>query len=60
MNSGIRCCRFAGESHLLAHPHLLPGRKFGLSTHPVLRAAAETGLLASYDPVLLAYRLRGC
>src|SRR5467141_4065598 len=46
----------AGESHLLAHPHLLAGQK-GLAEHFIsaLRAAAETGLLASYDPVLLAH-----
>ncbi len=50
----------AGESHLLAHPHLLAGQK-GLAEHFIsaLRAAAETGLLASYDPVLLAHLLVG-
>src|SRR6266700_2233897 len=44
----------AGESHLLA------GQK-GLAEHFIsaLRAAAETGLLASYDPVLLAHLLVG-
>src|SRR5260221_8008056 len=50
----------AGESHLLAHPHMLQGQK-GLAEHFIsaLRAAAETGLLASYDPVLLAHLLVG-
>ncbi len=51
---------FAGESQLLAHPHLLAGQE-GLAEHFIsaLQEAAETGLLASYDPVLLAHLLVG-
>jgi AcrR family transcriptional regulator len=51
---------FAGESHLLAHPHMLAGQE-GLAEHFILafQEAAETGLLASYDPVLLADLLVG-
>jgi AcrR family transcriptional regulator len=51
---------FAGESRLLAHPHMLAGQE-GLAEHFILafQEAAETGLLASYDPVLLADLLVG-
>lgn len=50
----------AGESHLLAHPHLLAGQQ-GLAEHFIsaLQEAASTGLLASYDSVLLAHLLVG-
>lgn len=51
---------YAGESHLLVHAHVLVGRE-GLAGHfiPVLQEAAETGQLASCDPVLLAHLLVG-
>lgn len=51
---------FAGESHLLAHAHMLRGQQ-GLAGHFIsaLQEAAEKGLLASYDPVLLAHLLVG-
>ena len=48
------------KSHLLAHPHLLAGQQ-GLAEHFIsaLQEAASTGLLASYDSVLLAHLLVG-
>ncbi len=51
---------FAGESHLLAHPHVLAGQE-SLAEHFVsaLKPTAEAGQLASYDPVLLAHLLVG-
>jgi AcrR family transcriptional regulator len=50
----------AGESHLLVHTHVLQGQE-GLAEHfaSALKPAAETGQLASYDPVLLAHLLVG-
>jgi AcrR family transcriptional regulator len=50
----------AAESQLLAHTHMLQGHE-GLAEHFVsaLQGAAGTGLLASYDPVLLAHLLVG-
>jgi AcrR family transcriptional regulator len=50
----------AGESHLLAHTHMLQGQE-GLAEHFIsaLQEATETGLFASYDPVLLAHLLVG-
>jgi AcrR family transcriptional regulator len=50
----------AGESQLLAHTHMLRGQ-VGLAEHfiSVLQETAETGQLASYDPVLLAHLLVG-
>jgi AcrR family transcriptional regulator len=49
-----------GESHLLAHTHVLQGQE-GLAEHFIsaLQEAAETGQLASCDPVLLAHLLVG-
>jgi AcrR family transcriptional regulator len=50
----------AGESQLLAHTHMLQGQA-GLAEHFIsaLQETAGTGLLASYDPVLLAHLLVG-
>ncbi len=49
-----------GESHLLAHTHVLAGQE-GLAEHFIsaLAEAASTGQLSSCDPVLLAHLLVG-